>query len=205
MIVNFLAQLTFIYVLVDVLHIDEGAMFWRFIYIFSIPYFLVSLCVTALWHLASVISVVEPNVYGLAAMKKSKQLLRGRTKIALELASFYLVATWIVEKVFGYAMQFPVHFMVKLLLGLLCLFMLVAVNLTGILVQSVFYFACKSHHNQVVDKKVLYDHLCGYDLSGDKSVSLNPPSTGSTDMQSMVKDHDGVGYQPVALNATTEV
>ncbi|KAI3922968.1 hypothetical protein MKW92_006745 [Papaver armeniacum] len=203
MIVNFLAELTFIYVLVDLLHIDEGALFWGLFIIFCFIYFLVCLYVTALWHLASVISVVEPNVYGLAAMKKSKQLLRGRTGIAVLLVNFYLSDTWFVEKAFGYGMQFPVHFAVKLFLGLLCLFMLVAVNLTGLLVQSVFYFACKAHHNQVVDKKVLYDHLCGYDL-GDMSVALNPPSAGSVAMQSLVKDHDGVGYQPVALNDTTE-
>ncbi|KAI3878417.1 hypothetical protein MKW98_001832 [Papaver atlanticum] len=93
--------------------------------------------------------------------------------------------------------------MVKLLLGLLCLFMLVVVNLTGLLVQSVFYYACKSHHNEVVDKKLLYDHLCSYDL-GDKSVALNPSCTGSVEMQSLVKDdHNRVGYQPVALDATT--
>ncbi|KAI3855233.1 hypothetical protein MKX03_026091, partial [Papaver bracteatum] len=94
---------------------------------------------------------------------------------------------------------FSVHFMVKLMLGLLCLFSLVAVNLTGLLVQSVFYFACKSHHNEMVDKKVLHDHLCG-----NKSVALNPPSAGSIDMQSLVKDQDRVDYHPVALNATTE-
>ncbi|XP_026419540.1 uncharacterized protein LOC113315481 [Papaver somniferum] len=137
MIVNFLAFATFTYVLVW-FSITEGAMFWRFMNTFYIIYFLVSLCVRALWHLANAISVVEPNVYGLAAMKKSKQLLGGRTKIALELVSLYVAATWIVEKVFGHAMQFPVHFMVKLLLGLLCLFLLGAVNLTGLLVQSVF-------------------------------------------------------------------
>ncbi|KAI3855225.1 hypothetical protein MKX03_026083 [Papaver bracteatum] len=204
MIVNFLAELTFIYVLVDLLHIDEGALFWGLFIMFCIIYLLVCLYVTALWHLASVISVVEPNVYGLAAMKKSKQLLRGRTVIAVLLVNFYLFATWFVENAFGYGMQFPVHFTVKLFLGLLCLFMLVVVNLTGLLVQSVFYFSCKSHHSQVVDKKVLYDHLCGYDL-GDKSVALNPPCAGSVEMQSLVKDHDGgVGYQPVALNDTTE-
>ncbi|MCL7051491.1 hypothetical protein MKW94_013284 [Papaver nudicaule] len=177
------------------------ALLVGFVVIFAIIYILVRNCVTALWHLASVISVLEPDVYGLAAMKKSKQLLRGRTKIALELANLYFAATWIPELVFLIATQFPVHFVVKLLLVLLCLFMLVALNLTGLLVQTVFFFACKSHHNEVVDKKVLYDHLGGYDLR-DKSVALNP-STGSVEMQSLVKDHDRVGYQPVAVNART--
>lgn len=40
--------------------------------------------------------------------------------------------------------------------------MLVVVNLIGLLVQSVFYYVCKSYHHQGIDKRVLYDHLGGY-------------------------------------------
>ncbi|MCL7041754.1 hypothetical protein MKW94_027849 [Papaver nudicaule] len=200
MIVNYFAYCIPIEVLVW-LDVNE-ALLWGFVIIFAITYGLVHFYVTALWHLASVISVLEPNVYGLAAMNKSKQLLGGRTKIALELASLYLAATWIVEMVFELAVDSHVHSMVKILMGLLCLFMLVAINLTGLLVQSVFFFACKRHHNQEVDKKVLYDHLGEYDL-GDKSVALNP-KTGSMEMQSLVKDQDTVGYQPFAVNATAD-
>ncbi|RZC76749.1 hypothetical protein C5167_000888 [Papaver somniferum] len=199
-IVNYLAYYVPCFVLAAI-NINE-ALLWGFSIIFAIIYDLVHFYVTAQWHLASVISVLEPNCYGLAAMKKSTQLLRGRTRIAFRLASLYLGALWTIEIVFEFAFESQVHFMVKLLLGLLCLLMLVAVNLTGLLVQSVFYYACKSHHNQVVDKKVLYDHLGSYDLV-DKSVALNP-STGGAEMQSLIKDdHDRVGYQPVALDATT--
>ncbi|MCL7048069.1 hypothetical protein MKW94_011694 [Papaver nudicaule] len=190
MIVNYLAACVPISVLPSAK--INGALLLVIIFIFDVIYDLVHIHVTALWHLASVISVLEPNVYGLAAMKKSKQqLLRGRTGIAFELASLYLLATWMIEFVFELVMQLPVHIMVTLLLGLLCLLMLVAVNLTGLLVQS-----------WLVDKKLLYDHLGGYDL-GDKAVALNP-STGSVEMQSLVKDQDRVGYQPVSLNATTD-
>ncbi|KAI3886979.1 hypothetical protein MKX03_036841 [Papaver bracteatum] len=107
------------------------------------------------------------------------------------------------EHVFLFAIKSHVHFMVKILLGFLCLFMLVVVNITGLLVQSVFYYACKSHHNEVVDKKLLYDHLSSYDLD-DKYVALNPSCTRSVEMQSLVKDdHHRVGYQHVALNAVS--
>ncbi|XP_026416418.1 uncharacterized protein LOC113311832 [Papaver somniferum] len=177
------------------------ALFLGFQIIFGTIYDLVHIYVTAQWHLASVISVLEPNGYGLAAMKKSTQLLRGRTFIAFGLENLFLGATWMIEYMFLFTVEAHIHFMVKILLGLLCLFMLVAVNLTGLLVQSVFYYACKSHHNEVVDKKLLYDHLGSYDL-GDKSVALNPSCTGSLELQSLVKDdHRIVGYQPVALNA----
>ncbi|KAI3862006.1 hypothetical protein MKX03_022108 [Papaver bracteatum] len=185
------------------LNINEGALRWGFIIIFAIIHNLVHLYVTALWHLASAVSVLEPNVYGLAAMKKSKQLLQGKTIIGMELVYLYITATWVIGLLLGYAMQFPIHFMVKILLGSLCLFMLVAVNLMGLLVQNVFFFACKAHHKEVVDKNVLFDHLCGYDHDrvGYKSVALNPPSTGSLKMR---KDHGRVGYQSVEVIGNTD-
>ena len=40
--------------------------------------------------------------------------------------------------------------------------LLVIVNLVGLLVQSVFYYVCKSYHHQGIDKSALHDHLGGY-------------------------------------------
>ncbi|KAF5733569.1 hypothetical protein HS088_TW16G00009 [Tripterygium wilfordii] len=40
--------------------------------------------------------------------------------------------------------------------------LLVIVNLVGLLVQSVFYYVCKSYHHQGIDKSVLHDHLGDY-------------------------------------------
>ncbi|KAI3862005.1 hypothetical protein MKX03_022107 [Papaver bracteatum] len=191
-IINFFTFYIPAFVLPALLNINEGALRWGFIIIFEIKYLLVH----------SVVSVLEPNLYGLAAMKKSMQLLQGKTRIAMELVGLYFI-TCVIGLWLGYAMQFPIHFMVKILLGSLCLFMLVAVNLTWLLVQSVFFFACKAHHKEVVDRNVLYDHLCGYDHDkvGYKSVALNPPGTGSLKMH---KDHVRVGYESVEVNDNTE-
>ncbi|KAI3959620.1 hypothetical protein MKW92_038469 [Papaver armeniacum] len=158
--------------------ITNEALFLGFSIIFATIYDLVLIYVTAQWHLASVISVLEPNGYG-------ENLYCFRT------------CEFVGISVFLFAMESHVNFMVKILLGFLCLFMLVVVNLTGLLVQSVFYYACKSHHNEVADKKLLYD-------LDDQSVALNPSCTGSVEMQSLVKDdHHRVGYQHVALNAVS--
>lgn len=40
--------------------------------------------------------------------------------------------------------------------------LLLLVNLVGLLVQSVFYYVCKSYHHQEIDKSALQDHLGGY-------------------------------------------
>ncbi|KAH1191457.1 hypothetical protein HKD37_20G057315 [Glycine soja] len=56
--------------------------------------------VASLWHLASVISVLEP-FYGLAAMKKSYQLLKGKLRYTAVLVSAYLVACEVISSVFS--------------------------------------------------------------------------------------------------------
>ncbi|KAJ9159286.1 hypothetical protein P3X46_024801 [Hevea brasiliensis] len=50
-------------------------------------FLVVHVYITALWHLASVVSVLEP-IYGIAAMKKSYQLLKGRARMAAVLGFF---------------------------------------------------------------------------------------------------------------------
>ncbi|KAI3855224.1 hypothetical protein MKX03_026082 [Papaver bracteatum] len=112
----------------DSLNINEGALWWGavgFLIIISIIYFVVHLYVMALWHLSSVMSVVEPNVNS----------LQWRILIAFQLANSYFAATWFIGKVFGCVMQSPDHFMV---------------NLTSLLAQSVFFLACKSHDTRML-------------------------------------------------------
>lgn len=51
---------------------------------------------------------------------------------------------------------------VRIVVGGFLVGVLVIVNLVGLLVQSVFYYVCKSYHHQGIDKSVLYNHLGGY-------------------------------------------
>ncbi|KAJ3696081.1 hypothetical protein LUZ60_001458 [Juncus effusus] len=125
--------------------------------------------ISALWHLASVISVLEP-VDGLEAMKRSQQLLQGRGRMAAALVISYLSLCGIISAVFravvvkapyeeGSIWVGPVG---KVLIGGALVAVLVVVNLVGLLVQSVFYYVCKSFHHQQIDKSVLFEHLGGY-------------------------------------------
>ncbi|KAJ6417815.1 hypothetical protein OIU84_001239 [Salix udensis] len=50
--------------------------------VIGVLYLVVHVYITALWHLASVVSVLEP-VYGLVAMKKSYELLKGKIRVAV--------------------------------------------------------------------------------------------------------------------------
>ncbi|KAK7359613.1 hypothetical protein VNO77_01575 [Canavalia gladiata] len=120
--------------------------------------------ITALWHLASVVSVLEP-VYGFAAMKKSYELLTGRTKYASVLVVVYLVVCGVIGGIFSVVV---VHggdsygVFTRIVVGGFLVGLLVIVNLVGLLVQSVFYYVCKSYHHQGIDKSALHDHLGGY-------------------------------------------
>ncbi|XP_042513211.1 uncharacterized protein LOC122088120 [Macadamia integrifolia] len=127
-------------------------------------FLVVHVYITALWHLASVVSVLEP-IYGVAAMRKSKDLLKGKTQMAAVFVFGYLSICGVIAGVFG---SLVVHggedygVFVRIVVGGFLVCVLVIVNLIGLLVQSVFYYVCKSYHHQGIDKSALYDHLGGY-------------------------------------------
>ncbi|KAK1257269.1 hypothetical protein QJS04_geneDACA022928 [Acorus gramineus] len=143
---------------------DNSFLFAVSLFVSLSLFLIVHVYITALWHLASVISVLEP-VCGLAAMRKSRELLRGRTRMAAALVFFYLSACGFVGGVFGTVVvrggeDYGVF--TRILVGGFLVGVLVVVNLVGFLVQSVFYYVCKSYHHQPIDKSALYDHLGGY-------------------------------------------
>lgn len=147
---------------------DHPYAFWLgFIFLFVV-FLAIHVYITTIWHLASVISVLEP-LYGLAAMKKSKQLLKGNCKLAMELVFVYLVLCVAVTIVYGEAHYLEIRIrseflwqMIRSSVDGLFVGILAIVNLTGLLVQSVFYFVCKSFHGEAIDKSVLYENLGGY-------------------------------------------
>ncbi|CAG7873238.1 unnamed protein product [Brassica rapa] len=119
---------------------------------------------TAWWHLASVVSVLEP-VYGIAAMRKSYELLKGRTHMACSMVFMYLALCGFIAGAFGGVVvrggdEFGLF--ARIVVGGFLVGVLVIVNLVGLLVQSVFYYVCKSFHHQAIDKSALHDHLGGY-------------------------------------------
>ncbi|CAA6658133.1 unnamed protein product [Spirodela intermedia] len=133
----------------------------RQIFLFTVIFLIflaVHVFIAAHWHLASVITVLEP-VCGLDAMKKSRELMRGRIRMALWFVLGYLGACGLISGAFG---RIPASPMVRVLVGGALVAVLVVVNLVGLLVQSVFYYVCKSYHHQPIDKSALCEHLGGY-------------------------------------------
>ena len=102
-------------------------------------------------------------------MKKSRELLRGKTKMALSFVFGYLSLCGLISAVFrgvvvrsGEGNHVVLSPLMKILIGGGLVVLLVGVNLVGLLLQSVFYYVCKSYHHQAIDKGALYEHLGVY-------------------------------------------
>jgi hypothetical protein len=116
--------------------------------------------ISIVWHLASVVSVLEESK-GFDAMRKSRILIKGKQWtiagifillnicfVVLEIGFRELVVKGVGMSVAGRVFY---GFIVSLLL---CAFVLFA-----LVVQTVVYFVCKSYHHESIDKSNLSDHL----------------------------------------------
>ncbi|KAH7428789.1 hypothetical protein KP509_09G017600 [Ceratopteris richardii] len=118
---------------------------------------------SCVWHLASVVTVLEENC-GLGAMKKSLNLIKGKQFVAFCLFFMYFVLTfWIglgfrvlVVRAMGSSVVWRTFF------GCLLILLMSIVDLMGFVLQTVFYFACKAHHHESIDRLQLSEHLGSY-------------------------------------------
>ncbi|GLT68132.1 hypothetical protein SLA2020_403900 [Shorea laevis] len=108
-------------------------------------YLIGSVYITIVWHLASVVSVLE-DVYGFKAMIKSRVLIKG------------IAAVFEIFVVLGMVPGLGI----RILVGILCCLFLFKVILFGLVVQTVIYFVCKSYHHENIDKSSLKYHLGVY-------------------------------------------
>ncbi|KAL5555485.1 hypothetical protein UlMin_037721 [Ulmus minor] len=131
-----------------------------------------------IWHLASVVSVLE-DVYGIKAMKKSRNLIKGKKGLAV--AFFVLLAVCFGGIEFMYE-DFVVlgsdgEMGIRIGIGIVCFLLLLTVILFGLVIQTIIYFVCKSYHHENIDKPSLSEHLEAYlgdyvRLRGPKDVQL---------------------------------
>lgn len=116
--------------------------------------------ISTVCYLACVVSVLEDKYYGLAAMRRSNQLIKGKRTTALALIILHDILAGAIGEIFvGAVGELFVYAVVDwrshgvgittravygvLLVGLLCF-----VNLMELLTQSVLYFVCNSYHHE---------------------------------------------------------
>ncbi|EFH46216.1 hypothetical protein ARALYDRAFT_329571 [Arabidopsis lyrata subsp. lyrata] len=85
--------------------------------------------------------------------------------IPLVLKRLFITFLWVSLLMLAYNTVFLIFLVgrvTRIVAGGFLVGVLVIVNLIGLLVQSVFYYVCKSFHHQEIDKSALHDHLGGY-------------------------------------------
>ncbi|XVE55230.1 hypothetical protein DITRI_Ditri03aG0142800 [Diplodiscus trichospermus] len=142
------------------LSIGRSHLGFPVLYVLLILYLAGLLYLTVIWHLASVVSVLE-EVYGFQAMSKSVNLIKGKLLVAIAIFLTLSVSLWIVHFAYrrlvvqgsnmGMATRVP--------FAVTCLSLLSMLNLYGLVIQTVIYFVCKSYHHENIDKSALSDHL----------------------------------------------
>lgn len=165
MVVYNVVFLGFVVLLIVAIDTRNLVLFFFSLVVVFVLFLVVHVYITAVWHLASVISVLE-NVYGFAAMKKAFEILKGKAKMGSVLVFGYFVICGAINGLFGsivvHGGDYYYGVFSRIVVGGFLVGVLVIVNLVGLLVQSVFYYVCKSYHHQGIDKNALYDHLGGY-------------------------------------------
>ncbi|KAH7447440.1 hypothetical protein KP509_01G107200 [Ceratopteris richardii] len=129
-------------------------------------FFGVHVYISCIWHLASVITVLEDS-YGIHALMKSIDLIRGSKRAAIQLFILYLgVGTFISIIFHAFVLYNHGHdgssLFFRLLYGIMLVILLTFVTLFGMVAQTVFYFACKAFHNEQIDWVALSEHLGAY-------------------------------------------
>ncbi|XP_057543841.1 uncharacterized protein LOC130823232 [Amaranthus tricolor] len=119
--------------------------------------------INVIWQLACVISVLE-DIYGVQAMMKSKDLIKGKMGISCLVFLVFTINLVGIEFLFEQieVIDWRIGFVGKFGYGILCLVLLTLLFLFGLVVQTVIYFVCKSYHHENIDKSSLAHHLEGY-------------------------------------------
>ncbi|KAL6659591.1 hypothetical protein ACP70R_003631 [Stipagrostis hirtigluma subsp. patula] len=118
--------------------------------------------VSVVWHLASVVSVLE-DYKGFGAMRKSRDLIKGKLPTAAAIFVTLNLVFAVVEVAFrAWVVRGAAHGVgagSRLLLGLAMLAALCAVVMLALVTQTVVYLVCKSYHHESIDKANISDHL----------------------------------------------
>ncbi|KAI3849338.1 hypothetical protein MKW92_025888 [Papaver armeniacum] len=133
--------------------------------ILAIPYMIGAIYISLVWYMASVVSILE-DIRGIEAMKKGKNLIKGKiwivfvTYILLQICNTGVLFSFSSLAVHGE----PLAMVFRVSLRIFCLLLLVILIYFGLVIQTIIYFVCKSHHKENIDKSNLGDHLDGYHL-----------------------------------------
>lgn len=106
------------------------------------------------------VSVLE-NSYGVKAMIKSRELLKGKMGLGILIFLVLNVIFIVIQILFKVEVVqgWRLGSMERTAFGIVCFSLLSVFFLFGLVIQTVLYFVCKSYHHENIDKSALSDHL----------------------------------------------
>ncbi|KAK4741031.1 hypothetical protein SAY87_024619 [Trapa incisa] len=121
---------------------------------------------TVVWQLASVVSVLEED-YGVRAMTKSKDLIKGKLILSVAVFFILILSLWLVQTMFETLVvrvggSSGGGIPARICYAVVCFVLLSGLFLFGLTIQTVIYLVCKSYHHENIDKSALSDHLDVY-------------------------------------------
>ncbi|KAE8100492.1 hypothetical protein FH972_018388 [Carpinus fangiana] len=150
----------FVVIILLVLFIDSTKYLFPMLIVLLIFYFVGFVYMTIVWHLASVVTVLE-DTCGIPAMIKSKKLIKGKTVVATVIFFKLNISFWLIQAAFEHLVVHgeSMGMMSRVANGIICLWLLFMMILFGLVIQTVIYLVCKSYHHENIDKSALSDHL----------------------------------------------
>ena len=159
---NFVALLVFIILAFTLIGVEapQNSGVAKFAFIGVLLYIAGFMYLNVLWHLASVVTVLEDS-YGFEAMRKSKDLIKGKTGLSMLIFFMLYVSFFLIQFLFMkvVVLGWSLSSVEGTAYGFLCFLLLSHLFLFELVVQTVLYFVCKSYHHQNIDKSALSIHL----------------------------------------------
>ncbi|KAI3952406.1 hypothetical protein MKX01_005273 [Papaver californicum] len=124
-----------------------------------IPFVIGSIYTVNVWGVAMVISVLENDNYGRLALGKSMKLIRGKIcfSFAVFLPLYVAIAGLISALMLPLVHGFTSSIVRFLYVTLVCSLLLMVLIHYSLVIQTILYFVCKSHHNE--DLSIVAKHL----------------------------------------------
>ncbi|TXG53081.1 hypothetical protein EZV62_022250 [Acer yangbiense] len=156
---------TIIVIFIWAVSIGNTVLGFPFLCVIFILYLVGLVYMTIIWHLASVVSVLEESC-GFGAVVKSHGLIKGKWCMTIVVFFKLNFSLWIIERVFQALVVrgWSLGMVNRVSYGIVCFLLLFKLILFGLVIQTVIYFVCKSYHHENIDKSALSDHLEVYDL-----------------------------------------
>lgn len=118
--------------------------------ILTVLYIVVFVYITLIWHVGTVVSALENDIYGLKAIIKGRNLLKGKMKASVAVFVVLLALSAGIDTAFVLVVVYETIriWAVRIGVGILLVLLKLLMVLLGLVAQTVIYFVCKSYHDE---------------------------------------------------------